>query len=297
MTLQRAILSAFAAFGVFACGDALIKSAGAGASTFTIAFFVTLFAMVPIAFARPRNESWLSMFRMRHPGLTLLRSAAGVGAGLAGFYAFAHLPLSETYTLIFLMPFFVTVLSVLFLKEQVGWRRWTALAIGMAGVLLVIKPGFREVVPAHAAALVAGMCGAVNLVVLRQIGNSEKRTSLLGVPMVVALAFNGALIAPIFTMPAAGDLAAMAGAGLLHGAGALLLIAATQVIQANRIAPIQYSQLIWGVGLGYIFFAEKPDAIAGIGLILIALSGLATFLREDRRGVWPRDFRDLRNRF
>jgi S-adenosylmethionine uptake transporter len=296
--LNKGILLAFTAFGLYACGDALIKAASGGASTFTIAFFVTLFGFVPVLFARPADKLWSQMFKMRHPGLTLLRAAAGVGAGLCGFYSFSVLPLAEAYTLLFLMPFFLTVLSVVFLKEQVGWRRWTALGVGMIGVLIVIQPGFRAIVPAHFAAAAAGFCGAVAMVIIRHIGGSEKRTSLMGVAMTAALAVNGLLLLLTgFAWPAPDVMLRLVGAGLLHGTATLFLVFASQLVQANRIAPLQYTQLIWGVSLGALFFAEYPNALGYIGLVLVALSGLATFIREDKRGVWPQNFRDIRSRF
>jgi S-adenosylmethionine uptake transporter len=296
--LNKGILIAFAAFGSYACGDALIKAATSGADTFTIAFFVTLFSFIPVIFTRPADERWTQMFQMRHPGLTLLRAAAGVGAGMCGFYAFSKLPLSEAYTLLFMMPFFVTGLSAIFLKEKTGWRRWTALAVGMIGVLIVIQPGFRTIIPAHFAALASGFCGATAMVIVRHIGGSEKRTSLMGVSLIAALAINGIIMAYLgFQWPSQNIMLILAATGLLHGSATLMLIIAAQQVPANRIAPIQYSQLIWGVALGALFFAEYPDGWAYAGLVLLAAAGLATFIREDARGFWPQNFRDIRNRF
>jgi S-adenosylmethionine uptake transporter len=295
--VTRGLLLALASFALYAGGDAFIKAAGPSTTVFTVAFFVTAFALVPVLFARPPEERWSAFWRMNTPFLTVLRGFAGVGAGMCGFYAFTKLPLAEAYTLIFLMPFFVTVLSIVFLKEQVGWRRWTALAIGMIGVLIVIRPGFRDLQLAHLAAVAAGCCGAIAMVIVRQIGSVEKRTSLFGVSLGLALLCNGVLMARGFTMPDPMTLALLASAGLLHGIATLLILFASQIVPANRMAPVQYSQLIWGVVFGMMFFAEWPDGIAVIGLVLVALSGLLTFIREDRRGVWPVNFRDIRNRF
>jgi S-adenosylmethionine uptake transporter len=296
--LNKGILIAFAAFASYACGDALIKAATSGADTFTIAFFVTLFSAIPVIYARPASESWATMFHMKHPGLTLLRAAAGVGAGMCGFYAFSKLPLSEAYTLLFMMPFFVTVLSVIFLKEKTGWRRWTALAVGMIGVLIVIQPGFRTIVPAHFAALASGFCGATAMVIIRHIGSSEKRTSLMGVSLIAALTVNGMIMAYHgFQWPPQDVMLRLAATGLLHGSATLMLLIASQQVPANRIAPLQYTQLIWGVALGAAFFSEYPDGWGYTGLVLVAMAGLATFIREDARGFWPQNFRDIRNRF
>jgi S-adenosylmethionine uptake transporter len=288
---------ALLAFLLYASGDALIKMAGATTHVFVMAFFVTAFAVLPVLLARPAHERWSAFWRMNVPGLTVLRGLAGVGAGMCGFYSFSVLPLSEAYTLFFLMPLFVTVLSIVFLKEQVGWRRWAALAIGMVGVLVVIRPGFRELYPAHLTAVMAGFCGAVAMVIVRQIGSIEKRTSLFGVSFGLALLVNGILMARSFTMPDLATLGLLAGAGVLHGTATLLLLFASQRVPANRMAPVQYTQLIWGVVFGLALFGEHPDIIAVFGLLLVAVSGLATFIREDARGSWPRNFRDIRNRF
>ena len=86
-------------------------------------------------------------------------------------------------------------------------------------------------------------------------------------------------------------------AGVLHGSATLLLVISSQTVPANRIAPLQYSQLMWGVALGALFFNEWLDGIALIGLGLVALAGLATFIREDARGFWPKNFQNIRNRF
>lgn len=296
--MTRALLTACVAFAAYAAGDALIKAAGAGSiSVFAVAFFVTLFSALPVVYTRPSAEKWRQMFQMNHPLLTQLRAVAGVGAGICGFYSFARLPLAEAYTLLFLMPFFVTILSVIFLKEQVGWRRWSALALGMIGVMIVIRPGFRDIVPAHFTAVAAGLCGAVALVIVRQISMTEKRTSLMGVSLIYALVANGALMASGFEWPEFKVLAMLAAAGILHGCATLLLVSASQTVPANRMAPLQYSQLIWGVLLGVMFFDEWLDTTALFGLSLVIMAGLVTFIREDARGFWPKNFQNIRGRF
>lgn len=295
--MTRGLLLAFIAYAVYAFGDALIKLAGGTTPVFVMTFVVILASALPVAFSRPADERWRDAWRLNAPLLTPLRALAGIGAGICGFHSFSKLPLAEAYTLIFLMPFFITVLSMVFLGEKVRWRRWTALAVGMAGVLLVIRPGFRELNFAHLAAVAAGFCGAVSMVILRQIGNRERRTSLLGSSILLGLLVNGALMMPGFTPPSPRDLGLLATAGVLHGSASLLMLFASQAVPANRIAPTQYSQLIWGVALGMALFSERPDAMGVVGLLLVAVSGLATFIREDARGVWPKEFRDARNRF
>ena len=290
------IALALGAFAVYASGDALIKSAGADgmSSVFAIAFFVTLFSVVPILATKPADERWRDAFNMRHPVACHLRAAAGIGSGLCGFTAYTQLPLAEAYTLLFLIPFFVTLLSILILKEQVGWRRWLAIAVGLAGVLIAIRPGFRALEPAHLAAVGAALCGATTLVIMRAIAPTERRMALLVPGLLYALLVNGALMAATFAMPETITLAKLAGAGLLHGVGTVLIVLASRRVPANRIAPTQYSQLLWGVVFGVLFFAEVPDGFDLIGMALVIAAGLATFMREDALGVWPKRFRFIR---
>jgi drug/metabolite transporter (DMT)-like permease len=283
--MVKGILLGFAAFGIFSCGDACVKALGGRLTVFEIGFFTTLVAFIAVPFVKRPSERWRDMFRMHNPKLVLLRTLAGVLAGLLGIYSFTHLPLAEVYALIFLAPLFVTILSIPFLGESVGWRRGLAILVGFLGVLLVVRPGFRELLPAHLAATAIALCGAVTVLVLRALGPTEKRITLMGVVFCAALTVNGAIMLTDFHLPAPTDFLLLAGAGLCGGAGHMLLMAATRAAPANRIAPAQYSQIIWALVLGALFFGELPDAIAFAGIALVTLAGLFTFVREEKRGV------------
>jgi len=284
-TMVKGISLGFLAFGIFSCGDACVKALGGRLTVFEIGFFTTLVAFIAVPFVKRPSERWRDMFRMHSPKLVLLRTFAGVTAGLLGIYSFTHLPLAEVYALIFLAPLFVTLLSIPFLGETVGWRRGLAILIGFLGVLLVVRPGFRELLPAHLAATGIAVCGAVTVLVLRALGPTEKRITLMGVVFVAALAVNGAIMLTDFRVPAPTDFLLIAGAGLCGGTGHMLLMAATRAAPANRIAPAQYSQIVWAVTLGALFFGELPDATAFAGIALVTLAGLFTFMREEKRGV------------
>jgi drug/metabolite transporter (DMT)-like permease len=88
--------------------------------------------------------------------------------------------MAEAFCLLFLLPSFVTILSVIFLKEDVRWQRWAAVFVGFAGVLVVLRPGFRELSIGHLAAAIGGLTAAISIVVLRKMGPAEKRLSLYG---------------------------------------------------------------------------------------------------------------------
>ena len=283
--MVKGILLGFLAMAIFSCGDAAVKAIGDRMTVFEIGFFATLFACVALPFVRQPHERWRDMFRMHRPGLVMVRTVAGVLAGVFSTLAFTTLPLAEVYSLIFLSPLFVTILSIPFLGETIGWRRALAILIGFVGVLLVVRPGFRELAPGHLAAAGSALCGAATVLALRALGPTEKRITLMGVVFVAAIAFNGTMMLFDFQLPAPRDLSLAAFAGLCGGVAHMLLMAAVRMAPANRVAPAQYSQIVWAIILGLLFFDEFPDATGIAGIVLVTFAGLFTFAREEKRGV------------
>lgn len=291
------IVLGFLSYSAFSWGDASVKALAGGPSVFEIGFFVTLFAIaIVVPFARPKHERWRDLLRMNHPRLVMVRTAAGVTAGVCGIFAFTTIPFAETYALIFLSPAMVTILSIFFLGEAIGWRRWLAVIVGFAGVLVVVRPGFRELLPGHLAALTVSLCAAVTVLVLRRIGQTEKRTSLIGVALICMLAFNGGMMLPHFALPTPRELMLFASAGMLSAVGHLSLMAATRHSPANHVAPTQYCQMAWAVAIGWLLYAEIPDRFTLVGVGLIAFSGLFTIMREEQVAGWWRRVILLRNR-
>ena len=283
--MLKGIALGFASYGAFSGGDAFIKTLGGRLPVFEITFFITMFAMVALPFARPRTEPWREMFRINRPWLVLLRALSATAAGFLGVTAFTTLPFAEAYALIFLSPLVATVLSYLLLREPVGWRRMLAVFVGLAGVLLVVRPGFRELLPGHFAAAGVAVCSATTVILLRVLGPTEKRITLMGMALLVPMVVNGVILAFVFVAPTARDLMWLAAAGLASGCAHILLMAATRAAPASRIAPGQYSQILWAVILGALVFGEFPDRLAMAGMALVAISGLFTFMRERKLGI------------
>lgn len=294
--MYRGIALAFAAYALFACADAVIKSFGPGTNVFEIAFFITLFSAIPLILARPADERWSEFWRMRHPWAVVARALSGIFAGMCGIYAFTHLPLAEAYALIFLMPLFVTVMSVLFLAEPVGWRRTLAVIGGFVGVLIVVRPGFRAVELAHLGAAAVAVFGAIGMILLRRIANNERRVSLIAVTYLVSLFVNGILMFPALLPPESGRFLGYFVAGCFAGGGQICLLFAARNAPANLIAPTQYSQIAWAVTMGALFFGEFPDFWTMTGLGFVAFAGLFTFMREEILFGWAKRVPILRDR-
>jgi S-adenosylmethionine uptake transporter len=235
---------------------------------------------------RPRDERWRDAWRPRHPKLVILRGLAGAASGILAVFAFTTLPFAEAYALIFLSPSIATILSIFWLGEHVRWRRWFAVVLGFVGVLVIVRPGFEELGFGHLCALGVSFFSASTVIILRKLGPTERRVSLLGAVVTAALLSNGILMLDGFVWPTLDDLPFILLAGICAGIAQLCLVVATRHAPANRVAPAQYSQMVWAILIGGLLFQEFPDAWAMAGIVLIAISGIITFLREEARGGW-----------
>ena len=277
------VLYAVVAYSVYSCGDAPIKGFGQTLSVFEIGFFVAVFSLIPAVFVKPRSERWRDSFKLKHPLLVHARSFSGTASSTLVTFAFVTIPFAETYSLVFMMPLFITAMSVLILKERVDFIRWAMLGLGFVGVMLVVQPGFRELELGHLAALCCAFFGAATTTILRNIAPIEKRVSLIALPAIYLIVVNAVLMIPGFVMPTPLQFALLAGSGALVGLGHILLIAATRNAPASQVAPIQYVQIIWAIGLGAFFFAEYPDLLAYIGIGVVILSGVVNVLVDGAR--------------
>lgn len=284
--MPSGVLFSLAAYLLYSVCDAIIKGFGTGLSPFEIAFWTALFSFLPAIFTKPKGEHWRQTFQMQHPWLVNLRSISGVIGNLAIIYAFTRIPLAEAYSIAFLAPIFVVALSVFFLGEKVSWHRWFFLAATFAGVLLVVRPGFRELQPGHLAAIVAALMGGISTTTLRKVAPVEKRVSLLGLPLGYVVVVNGVLMMLIpgtFNWPTWEQFALMITIGALGGTGNILFIAATRRAPISQIAPAQYSQIAWAIVFGALFYMEFPDAVAYCGLVVVAVCGIMNVLSDEAR--------------
>lgn len=279
--MNNGILLALVAYAVYSWGDAAIKALGSGLGVFEIGFYMTLVSALCIALTTPKDENVLHFWRMRRPWAVQARALSGMAASVLSVLAFTTIPLAEVYALIFLAPLFVTLMSIFFLKEEVGPWRWFAIVAGFIGVLLVVRPGFRELELGHLAAVVVALLAALGVVLMRSLSSGETRSTMLGFLMLYTICFNGAaMMVTGARTPTLWETAMLVLAGTLAAAGNILQLRATRFAPANQLAPTHYSQIVWAVILGALFFHEKPDLLALVGLAIIASSGLLTVARE-----------------
>lgn len=276
------VLLALLAYSIYAIADSITKSFSNGLlSVFEISFFLNVFALVSIPWARSRGETWSGIFRLQHPLLMHMRAVLYVGSTLTFTYAVTHIPFAETYSLAFLAPLFLTFLSVVVLKEKVGIVRWVLVTLSFIGVLVVVRPGFRELGLGHLAAIGCALFGASANTILRVVAGRERQLSIIGVNAAYQLVVNGSLMLVAgFVIPDALDLVRLAIVGSIGGFAMLLIIRSMQLAPASHIGSTQYVQIVWAVALGAIFYHESQDLIGYAGLALLVLAGVATIFSD-----------------
>ena len=211
----------------------------------------------------------------------LLRTFLSTCTMFAFFYGLAHMPLVDALTLGFTAPLMVTALSVPFLGEHVGWRRWAAVIAGFIGVLIILRPGATEVSFASIAVLFAAFTYACMAITSRKLAATESSYALsvyvVAGPMIVSASMlsNGN-----WQMPDT------QGWVLFALAGASSVITWTGIIGAYRraspalLAPFEYTALIGGAVAGYLIWNEIPDRWVLVGAAVIIASGLFVVHRE-----------------
>ena len=168
---------------------------------------------------------------MRHPALLLIRSVSGLCAGLLGIVSLVTISFAETYALIFMAPFIVTLLSILVLRERISRLGVAAVVMGFAGVLLAVRPGFRTIEVGHVTAAAAAVFVALSTILIRRIAGTERRISLLIVPQLVTVIGSGVVMATHYVPPSASDF------GLLIISSAFIAVAQlTLILAAQRVA-------------------------------------------------------------
>jgi drug/metabolite transporter (DMT)-like permease len=281
----KGVLLGFMAFAAYALSDAFVKSLRGSLPAYEAVFFGATLGLSALPFIKAKGDRWREVLVAKRPGLYLVRAVAGAVGSIAAVIAFTALPMAEAFALIFLLPIFVTVLSVVLLKEHVGWRRWSAVVAGFIGVLVVLRPGFRALGIGHLAAIICGLAGAISMIALRVAGPHEKRITLYSAGVIGPLLLTGALMLADFRWPSLPQIGLLLGYGLLAALAGVLLLA-TQKAPANHVAPTQYSQMLWAVLLGYVLFHDQLDWPMAVGIAIILGAGLFTFVREERVTRW-----------
>ena len=280
----KGALLALLAFGIFSTHDVIVKVLGGGYSAFQIVFFSVLLSF-PLAMIMLMRDSTPGTLVPKHPWWLALRTGAAVVTGVSVFYAFSVLPLTQVYAIIFATPLLITILAIPVLGEKVRLRRWMAVLVGLAGVIVVLRPGTTDLTLGHLAALMGAVGGALASIVVRKIGAEERTAVMLLYPMMANFLIMACALPFVYQPMPIGDLGLLAIIAVFAWIAGRLVIAAYQAGEAAVIAPMQYSQIIWASVFGYLFFGETIDGATALGAGIIIASGMYIVLRESRSGT------------
>ncbi|MFL6796793.1 MAG: DMT family transporter [Xanthobacteraceae bacterium] len=216
------------------------------------------------------------------PALQALRVVLSTVEVAMFFWAISYLPLADTVTFYLAGPIYVTALSVLLLGETVGWRRWSAVLVGFAGVLLALRPSAASLTLPASIALAGSVFYALLMIATRLL-HETPNTLLVGGQIFGTLIF-GLVVAPFaWVAPSLADLALLSLFGVVSIVALACVNRALKIAAASVLAPYQYTFIVWAIALGYLVFGDMPDRFTVCGAAIIILAGLYILWRERRR--------------
>ncbi|TMJ02001.1 MAG: DMT family transporter [Alphaproteobacteria bacterium] len=216
------------------------------------------------------------------PGLQVLRVVLSALEVAMFFWAVSYLPLADTTTFYLAGPIYVTALSVLLLRERVGWRRWTAVLVGFTGVVIALRPSSSSFTLPALIALAGSVTYALVMITTRMLRQTND-IMLMTTYFIGAVAFGVATVPFGWVAPSAYDLLCLAGVGLSNIMAQFCVIRSLKLASASVVVPYQYTLIVWSVVFGWLMFAELPDGYTVAGAAIIVVAGLYIFWREQAR--------------
>ena len=266
---------------MFAFGDALGKYL---VGTYAVGQLLWLRACAALLVLSPliwrQREKFVGIERPWLQAIRILLSTLEVAAF---FLAVVYLPLADVTTYYLACPIFVTALSALVLRENVGWRRWAAILIGFGGVLIALRPSAQTI--SWPAMIALG--GSLSFSVLMLITRSLRATPdiVMATMQFVGTFVLGALMSPFgWVTPSTGSLAMFAAAGCISVSALFCVNRSLKLAPASVVVPYQYSMIVWAVMFGITVFGDVPKPATVIGAAIIIGAGLYIFLRERKLG-------------
>ena len=293
---------ALAAVMCFSINDVGIKFLSGGYALHQVVFIRAMVALVVFACLVMPFAGGLTVLRTRRPVMHLVRGLCVVAANMCLFLGLAALPIADATAIFFVSPLVITVFSVIFLRETVGPRRWAAIAVGFAGVLIIVKPGTAAFQAASLLPIAAAFLYATLHMLTRRIGGTESAATMAAYIQITFL-FASALIGLAigdgrfagsghpsleflfrgWDWPATGDYPILAVLGISGLFGGLFISQAYRLSEAAFAAPFEYVAMPMAIFWGVTVFGTWPDATAWIGIALIIGSGLYLLWRETVR--------------
>lgn len=241
--------------------------------------FIRGFAAMAVLIPFIARDNWAALRTIQRPGLQIVRALLSGADAVMFFVAIRYIPLADATTCYLAAPIFVTALSAIFLKERVGWRRWSAVTIGFIGVIIALKPtGASFSWPA----LIA-LCGcffqSIFMLLTRKVRGTDGMV-LTMTQIIASFAIGGAASTVFWVPPTWMIVGLFFLSGVVNVIGVVCLNRALTLAPASVVAPYQYTIIIWAILLGYLAFGDVPSWSTLLGAAIVTAAGIYIFIRE-----------------
>lgn len=275
----RGIVALVIAGAILSLTDSLAKLLTGTYPIGEILFFRSLFAFIPI-FAMVSRTGGVGSLRINNWKGQVFRAACVLLTTFGFVTAIRVMPLADVIAIFFVSPIFGTALAPFLLGEKVGWRRWTAVLVGFAGVLFMIKPGSNPLVWTAVIALAAAFTNSLRDIITRHLSTTETNNSIIFCSTAFVLLGGLATLPFGWRTPDLYGIGLLALTGVLQCFGQYFLVIAFRFGEVAVLAPFRYFNLVWAVIYGFLFFGDIPQRDMIIGGLVVVGSGLFIWWRE-----------------
>lgn len=280
---------------IFTMMSATLKTLTARYPVGEVVFFRSVFALLPLLAWLAWQGDLINSVRTRNVIGHFKRGLIGTSGMYLGFAALSYLPLHDSIAIGYASPLMVVILAALLLNEQVRAYRWTAVALGFVGVLIMLSPylkvetftGGLSAGPSLGAlcALLGAFCSAGAMIQVRRLTNTEKTGAIVFYFFILASALSLCTLALGWRMPDGLDLALFLVGGILGGIGQILLTQCYRYADTSVIAPFEYTTMIWALLFGWFVFGDLPTLTMLTGASIVTATGLFIVWREHSLGM------------
>jgi drug/metabolite transporter (DMT)-like permease len=300
-----------ASVAVFLSMASFIKAAG-DVPPGQLVFFRSFFAILPIVVFLAARRQLIEGAKTDKPMAHFWRGVVGVGGMGFGFYALTKLPLPEAVAIGYAMPIVIVIFGAVFLKEEVRLYRWSAVAVGILGVGIIVWPRLTvfsgnagevsDLTLGALSSLVAAIFAGFATMHVRHLVQSERSATIV-LYFSITCSVVGLLTLPVgvawptdqaaWVWPSAQQWAVLVGAGIAGGIGQILLTEAYRHADVSVVAPFEYTSLLLSIVVGYVFFSDVPTIEMLIGGVIVVGAGLFIIWREHALGLERRKAREV----
>lgn len=262
----------------FSMMHALVRYLSSELHPLEIVFFRNLFGA--ILFVPLVLKSGLSFLRTERLPMHLLRATLNVMTMGTFFMALSLSPLAQVNALAFTAPLFTAVLSVLFLGERFRARRWTAIALGFIGAMVIIRPGIADIDIGSIYTLVSAFIWGLTMIVIRSLGRTESSMTTTGYMIIFLSLLSLGPALYVWQWPQGAQWLVLLIIGITGTAAQILLAESLKTAETTAVLPFDFLKIVWASALGYLLFAEIPTLYVFVGAGIIFASGFYVAYRE-----------------